>query len=74
MAKGSITLDDARLVHEFAIHMQPMLRDRDATKQCETAKTVERIAYCCIAEARQNARAERARQPFSSDYQTEVRE
>ena len=73
MAKGSITLDDARLIHEFALHMQPILRT-DYHKQCETAKTVERIAYCCIAEARQNARAERARQPFSSDYQTEIRE
>ena len=60
MSKGTITFDDARLVHEFAIHMQPMLRDHDATKLHETAKTVERISYCAIQEARQNARAERA--------------
>lgn len=66
MSKGSITLEDARIIHDFAQHMQPMLRERDATKLLETAKTVGRIAYCAIAEARMNARAERARYNFQT--------
>jgi hypothetical protein len=56
MPKGSITLEDARLVHEFAQHVQPILRHGDCIKLLEQAKTVTRISYCAIAEARQNAR------------------
>ena len=62
MTRGSITLDDARLVQEFALHVQPILRHADSLKLVEQAKTVGRIAYCAIADARYQARAERARQ------------
>ena len=61
MNKGSISLEDARLVHEFALHVQPMLRSHDCSKLLEAAQTCVRIAYCALTEARQNARAERMR-------------
>jgi hypothetical protein len=64
MSKGSITIEDARLVYDFAQHVQPILRGSDCNKLLETAKTVGRISYCAIAEARMNARAERTRTNF----------
>jgi hypothetical protein len=76
MAKGQITIEDARLVYDFATHVQPILRSSDCNKLLETAKTVTRIAYCAIAEARANARAERAQLQghFTDSYTTEVAE
>ncbi len=61
MSKGRITLEDAQFIHEFARAVQPTLRHHDS-KFLEKAKTVARISYCALVEARQNARAERLRQ------------
>ena len=74
MAKGSITIEDARLVEAFAILVQPMLRDRQATKLCEMARTVERISYCAIADARQKERADRVLHFPEDPYTMEVSE
>ena len=59
-----MTLEDARLVHEFARAVQPVLLNHECTHLLEKAKTVGRIAYCAIADARQKARAKRH---FSND-------
>ena len=74
MHKGHITMEDAQLVHDFAQGVQPMLRHSNSEHLLKTAQTVVRISYCALAEARMNARAERARQPFSSDYSMRVAE
>lgn len=64
MVKGRITMEDAQIVHDFARLVRPVLHSHDMNKLAGTADTVARIAYCCLAEARQNARAERARHGF----------
>jgi hypothetical protein len=72
MPKGSITIDDAQMVHDFAIHCQPILRHDNQQTLLKTAQTIQRIAYCCMAESRQLARAERARHGYFPDYTTEI--
>jgi hypothetical protein len=69
--KASISLEDAKLVHEFAIHVQPILRHNDYNKLLESARTVQRISFCCVAEARMKIRAERQHR-FIDPYTTEV--
>lgn len=51
-----MSVEDARLVQGFAERMQPLLRYHDYTRLLEEARTVGRIAYCCIADARQKTR------------------
>jgi hypothetical protein len=68
MIKGTMSIEDAQLVGEFAQAVQPILRQRDYNRLLETAETVGRIVYCTIAEARQNTRAERARKHFTEPY------
>jgi hypothetical protein len=63
-ARGTITLTDARLVHEFAEHMQPLLREHDYTLLLKKAQTVQRISYCCIADAQQRKRFSRQGKSF----------
>ena len=60
------------MVHDFAIHVQPILRHENSLSLLKTAETVQRIAYCAIADARQLARAERARHGYFPDYTTEI--
>lgn len=73
MAKAHITMDDALLVHELSSHVQPILRREKCERLLHLAETCTRIAYCCMSEARQNARAERARQQhFDDPYTTEM--
>lgn len=75
MSKGRITLEDAQFIHEFARAVQPTFRQHDSKNLLERAKTVARISYCAIAEARQNVRAERLRQhTFGDPYTMEVNE
>jgi hypothetical protein len=59
--KGYISVEDARIIHDFAIHVQPLLRHDNHTSLLKNAQTVQRIAYCVIAQIRQQVRAERAR-------------
>jgi hypothetical protein len=72
MPKGHISFEDAQMVHDFAIHVQPILRHENSLSLLKTAETVQRIAYCAIADARQLARAERARHGYFPDYTTEI--
>jgi hypothetical protein len=72
MPKGHITIEDAQIVHDFAVHVQPILRHENSISLLKTAETVRRIAYCSIAESRQLARAERARHGYFPDYTTEI--
>jgi hypothetical protein len=58
--KGYISGEDARIIHDFAIHVQPLLRHDNHTSLLKNAQTVQRIAYCALAHIRQQARAERA--------------
>jgi hypothetical protein len=74
MPKGHITFEDAQIVHNFAIHVQPLLRHENSISLLKAAETVQRIAYCAIADARQLARAERAQHGYFPDYTMEVYE
>lgn len=51
-----MNIEDARRVEEFAKRVQPLLRGHAYTLMLEEARRVGRIAYCCIADARQKAR------------------
>ena len=74
MPKGHITIEDAQIVHDFALHVQPILRHSNSESLLNTAQMVVRIAYCSIADSRQLARAERARHGYFPDYTTEIYE
>jgi hypothetical protein len=74
MPKGHIAIEDAKMVHDFAIHVQPVLRNHEFNDLLKTAETVRRIAYCCMAESRHLARQERTRHGYFPDYTTEVYE
>lgn len=67
--KGYISFEDAKLIHDFAIHVQPLLRHDNHVSLLKNAQTVQRIAYCALAHIRQQARAARARQshPVADD-------
>lgn len=58
--KGYISFEDAKLIHDFAIHVQPVLRHDSHTSLLKTAQTVQRIAYCVLAHIRAQVREERA--------------
>lgn len=73
MTKGTISLEDARIVHDFAHNIEYAL-PASYTKLKEAARTVQRISYLSMADARQKARAERARHADFDDYPTEVLE
>ena len=74
MIKGSMTLDDAQIVHDFARDVQPILHYYSQERFVKLAKTCVRISYCTMADARAKARAERARAQhnFDDPYLTEV--
>ena len=75
MTRGSMTLQDAQLMHEFVQNVQQHLHHTTCSGLLKTAQTAQRITYCCLSEARQNARAERARQGYFYDcYTTELSE
>jgi len=63
MIKGSISLEDAQLVHSFASDMEHLL-PANFTQQLERARTVKRIAYFSMADIRQKIRSERAKHSF----------
>jgi hypothetical protein len=59
--KGYISFEDAKLIHDFAIHVQPLLRHDTHMSLLQTAQTVQRITYCALAHIRAQVREERAR-------------
>ena len=77
--KGYISFEDAKMIHDFAIHVQPLLRHDNHVGLLKTAQTVQRIAYCALAHIRQQARAARAQHSslptgFDDDYPHRIEE
>ena len=66
MTRGSIRIDDAKLIMEFARAAKPTLEHSKCFKLLEAAKTVERIAFCAYSEARMHQAAENQYLTFMS--------
>ena len=67
--KGRLTRGDAELVQAFAKHVADLSRNRsDQRGLHDEAKRVGRIAYCCIAEARQEERRMRIVLSLEEEY------
>ena len=62
-----MSLEDAQIVHDFA-HKAEHLLPGHYTQLVQTARTVQNIAFCCMADARQKIREERAKSVHFDDY------